>query len=76
MIESEVQDSLFKPGCDASIQHVKAEIGGEASSTEDANPNHMHEQTVGYVMMSPRYQSDRLTKVGHSPELPIQKTLR
>jgi hypothetical protein len=43
---------------------------------EDANPRHIYEQTVGYVMMSPRYQSDRLIKVGHSPELPIQKTLR
>jgi hypothetical protein len=75
-IESEVPDCLFKPSSDVCFQHLMAEVGGDVTFTEDANPSHMHDQTVCYVMMPPRYQPDRLTKVGHNPELPIQKTLR
>lgn len=75
-IESEVPDCLFKPSSDVCFQHLTAEVGGDVTFTEDANPSHMPNQTVCYVMMSPLCRADQLTKVGHNPELPIQKTLR
>jgi hypothetical protein len=75
-IVSKVRDYLFKRSCGASFQHLKAEVGGDVTSIKGAEPSHMHDQTVSYVMMSPLYQPDHLTKVGHSLELPIQKTLR
>src|SRR3954471_20948959 len=39
---SQILDYLFKPGYGASIQLFKTEIGGDANSTDGAEPSHMH----------------------------------
>src|SRR4051794_4257406 len=36
---------LFNPGVGASIQYFKGEIGGDANSTDGAEPSHMHTAT-------------------------------
>ncbi|MGW2613442.1 ricin-type beta-trefoil lectin domain protein [Streptomyces sp. NPDC001500] len=38
----QVLDYLFKPGYGASLQILKAEIGGDTNSTSGAEPSHMH----------------------------------
>ena len=39
---TEILDYLFKPGVGASLQLLKVEIGGDANSTDGAEPSHMH----------------------------------
>ena len=39
---SEILDYLFTPGYGASLQLLKAEIGGDANSTDGADASHMH----------------------------------
>jgi O-glycosyl hydrolase len=39
---SQILDYLFKPGYGASVQLFKVEIGGDANSTDGAEPSHMH----------------------------------
>ncbi|WP_053851543.1 ricin-type beta-trefoil lectin domain protein [Streptomyces sp. NRRL B-24085] len=38
----QVLDYLFRPGYGASLQMLKAEIGGDTNSTSGAEPSHMH----------------------------------
>ncbi|HEY3006222.1 MAG TPA: hypothetical protein VGJ44_27995, partial [Kribbellaceae bacterium] len=38
----QILDYLFKPGYGAAIQLFKVEIGGDANSTDGAEPSHMH----------------------------------
>src|SRR3954462_9225405 len=38
----QILDYLFRPGYGASIQLFKTEIGGDANSTDGAEPSHMH----------------------------------
>jgi len=40
--QKEILDYLFKPGVGASLQILKAEIGGDANSTDGADASHMH----------------------------------
>jgi len=42
---SQVLDYLFKPGVGAAVQLFKVEIGGDANSTDGAEPSHMHTRT-------------------------------
>ncbi|MET7620653.1 RICIN domain-containing protein [Streptomyces sp. NPDC005408] len=39
---SQILDYLFKPGYGAAISLLKVEIGGDANSTDGAEPSHMH----------------------------------
>ncbi|GLZ29053.1 galactosylceramidase [Lentzea sp. NBRC 105346] len=39
---SQVLDYLFKPGYGAALSLLKVEIGGDANSTDGAEPSHMH----------------------------------
>ncbi|WP_055524948.1 ricin-type beta-trefoil lectin domain protein [Streptomyces graminilatus] len=41
----QILDYLFKPGYGASLQILKAEIGGDTNSTSGAEPSHMHTRT-------------------------------
>ncbi|WP_305126976.1 ricin-type beta-trefoil lectin domain protein [Streptomyces odontomachi] len=41
----QVLDYLFKPGYGASLQILKAEIGGDTNSTSGAEPSHAHTRT-------------------------------
>ena len=50
---SQILDYLFKPGYGAAVQLLKLEIGGDANSTDGAEPSHEHERgdvncNVGY----------------------------
>jgi O-glycosyl hydrolase len=50
---SQILDYLFKPGYGAAVQLLKLEIGGDANSTDGAEPSHEHVRgevncTVGY----------------------------
>ncbi len=36
----EILDLLFKPGCGASFQHLKVEIGGDVNSTDGTEPSY------------------------------------
>jgi O-glycosyl hydrolase len=42
---SQVLDYLFQPGYGASLQILKAEIGGDTNSTSGAEPSHQHTRT-------------------------------
>ncbi|MEU4745903.1 galactosylceramidase, partial [Actinosynnema sp. NPDC023658] len=39
---SQILDYLFKPGYGAAVQLLKLEIGGDANSTDGAEPSHQH----------------------------------
>jgi O-glycosyl hydrolase len=41
----QILDYLFKPGYGASLQILKAEIGGDTNSTSGAEPSHQHTRT-------------------------------
>jgi hypothetical protein len=43
---SDILDWLFKPGAGAALQILKAEIGGDASSSCGAEPSHQHARGV------------------------------
>jgi hypothetical protein len=43
---NEILDYLFTPGFGASLQLLKAEIGGDANSTDGADASHMHSRDV------------------------------
>ncbi|HKN51385.1 MAG TPA: galactosylceramidase, partial [Amycolatopsis sp.] len=42
---SQILDYLFKPGYGAALSLLKVEIGGDANSTDGAEPSHMHTAT-------------------------------
>eukprot|EP01052_Picozoa_sp_SAG31_P035190 SAG31_NODE_4214_length_3460_cov_2.941386_1_plen_217_part_00 len=42
---NEILDILFKPNFGASLHILKVEIGGDALSTDGAEPSHMHTET-------------------------------
>ena len=43
--QAEILDYLFKPGFGAALHILKVEIGGDALSTDGAEPSHMHTET-------------------------------
>ncbi|MEU0877062.1 RICIN domain-containing protein [Lentzea sp. NPDC005914] len=42
---SQILDYLFKPGYGAALSLLKVEVGGDANSTDGAEPSHMHTAT-------------------------------